>query len=269
MSKKSRITEHLWVVYGTDRGRQLAKDKGIKIDNIHSIMKEEKGKEENIKEEKTFWLEGDPKDIQVYGDMFYRHLKDKDKNCIVWLSYYMTLSNNKKVIARIIPSSSNTSKRCSNPMVVIWEMIRDCFYPLVVSNVGVNEDINNYRLFNVLQQAYFHYSENLPFIMIALGIILYDVGVNKTTKNIEDKDNILGNMEDLTPTIEFWRSSPALQDLLKGNYNLTIDNYVIDKHTQLGKKRGATREDFIKEGSKIENASTIYHDPLLLEIYNS
>jgi len=58
-----------------------------------------------------------------------------------------------------------------------------------------------------------------------------------------------------------------LQPFIKCEVELKVDDYVIDKHTAEGKRRGSNTKKFVTEGAKVENQDFRYYDERLAKIY--
>lgn len=84
----------------------------------------------------------------------------------------------------------------------------------------------------VLMQAYFTLTENRPFLSMAIFLAL---------KGREEGEY---NIRELS---QAWKECPLLDQLKKGDFVLEVDDYVIDKHTREGRKRGKDRKDFVQE----------------------
>ena len=234
-SEKSRIGSHLWRAYTTPEGRALAEKKGIKVDTVLT--------EEDMKYLESgaplgaspFWKPGDPEEIRPYAEIFYRRLQKRDPNAVAWAYYYLQATEGKKVVPR---------NRRTNPAIVLWEMLATVIpaYPV-----------------GILQKAYFDSSEPRPFLMAVIAWSLY----NGNPLNKEQPFDRI----DLNPAIAVWTNAEFLQVLLSGNYTFEVDNYVIDKHTAEGKRRGKDRKDFVEEGAFVANVSPKYTNTVLEEIY--
>lgn len=117
-------------------------------------------------------------------------------------------------------------------MVLIWEGIRK---------------INNSNIIGVLEKAYFKFSEKRPFLMMAITFILYE---NKLTRKEYKEEKCI-----------------ELSDLIKGDYEFTVDDYCIDKHTKEGRENGKDRKEFVIEGSKVEPQDKNLFDEIYYKIY--
>ena len=230
LSEKSRIGSHLWRTYTTPEGRAIAEKKGINVET--TLTKEDI---EYLATPSTFWKPGDPEEIRPYAEIFYQRLQKRDPNAVAWASYYLQATEGKKVVPR---------NRRTNPAIVLWEMLATVMPAYPVS---------------VLQKAYFDSSEPRPFLMAGISWLLYN-GMPLT------KDQPFDRI-DLNPAVVAWTNAEFLQMLLAGNYTFEVDDYVIDKHTAEGKRRGKDRKAFVEEGAVVTNVSKQYTNVVLEEIY--
>ena len=227
-SEKTRIMSHFYRAYITPEGRELAKTAGFIVDD--TFTQEDLQYLQDPKR-RNWWLPNDSVQIRPYAEIFYRRLAQQAPSVLafVWLGYYMKATEGLKV---------QTRKRRSDPMTVIWEMLSTLLPP---------------EVHDTLEKAYFKQSEDRPFLMTAVTAALYRTPYSRF---------------DLTNSIQNWRSSPILQNLLNGvEGTFQVDEYVIDKHTKEGRAKGATRKEFVEEGAKIEPASAFYYSEQLERIY--
>ena len=143
----------------------------------------------------------------------------------------MEASKDVKVSMRNKGASGRTSK----PMILMWEVLR-FFLPT--------------KIVDPLVSAYFSITENRPFIAAATIATLHRTDVAEI-----DVDQYDGPI--------------CLDDLISNNYQLELDDYVFDKHTKEGRKRGADIRLFVTEGSHVENEDPTYINAALKQLYVS
>lgn len=175
-----------------------------------------------------FWKQGDPEELRSIAGMFRLRLQEKSRNVITWMQHYEQMSENRNVMPR---------NRKKNPMVILWRILDDFLTPEVIKP---------------LEWCYFKLTESRPFLVAAISAVIYSVQYQKM---------------DVESHGRAWLEHPSLQLLLKSQYQFTVDDYVIDKHTKQGMLEGANREKFVKEGAHVENQSKKYFDETLAEIY--
>ena len=230
-SEKTRLPSHLRHCYGTEAGQAELRKLGFGVDDA-KISEELLDYLYLTESEKGFiWKEGDPEQIKDTFELFLKRLKEKNPNAETWLARYLTVSDKYKVKPR---------NRRSNADIIIWEALRS------IMPVDVVE---------IYQKAYYnHKNESGPFLMALITAYLYSAPFEKF---------------DLNPVIQNWRLSEALNHLLSGEYTLELDDYVYDKHTAIGARRGADRSQFVTEGAVVDRQSQRYFEPVLKEIYDS
>jgi alkylated DNA repair dioxygenase AlkB len=175
-----------------------------------------------------YWLESDPMGIRHLAEMFLLRLQERSFMAFDWLGQYKVATKDLKVKAR---------KRRTDPMVIIWDMLAS---------------VLPYEVSDTLSKAYFKMTEKGPFLMTAVVVALYGTSYNDL---------------DLNPTINVWREHGSLNQLMKGEYEFTLDDYVIDKHTLEGKMKGATRNTFVNEGAMVIPQSELYYIKQFEDIY--
>lgn len=238
-SEKTRIMSHIWRVYASPEGREMAVKKKLQIDT--ELRPDDT--EYIIQRKSPYWKPSDPEAVQPYAEMFLKRMQEKDYNAVAWLYYYQEHTKDIKLVPR---------NRRTDPMVVIWEMLGTSKGPTPGLLLPV-------KVADTLARSYFEYSEKRPFLMMAITAALFGTKYEEI---------------ELTPIINAWKyggpnkdTHPVLTNLLTGNYTFEIDDYVLDKHTAEGRKRGAGRKEFVNEGAHVENQSPIYYSQVFADIY--
>lgn len=119
--------------------------------------------------------------------------------------------------------------------VVLWRMMES------------EIDKNNLSLFRLLEKHFFELTENKPFLRMALYLTLKG--------KVE-----AGSSDCKEPTL-------SLNELLTGQYEVVVKDYVIDQHTAEGKRRGSDRKMFTTQGAFVNNEDLRFRDETLLKIY--
>jgi hypothetical protein len=235
---------HIWRAFVVAEGVKIARSKNVRVDDENDIAIE------STDEALVPWCESDPnvEQLRKYAWMFAKRLKESDLNCVVWLGKYLSVVENESN-ANIKLAVRNykfvhvaKGRRQTSPMIIIWEILKPYLH---------------LKVWELLFNTYLEHNENRPFLMTAVTCALY--GLN-------DSNTEVGDFEELTKT---WREASIFQQLITGQYDLSIDAYVIDKHTAEGRKNKKTADDFRNEGAFVNNQDPTYHLPLLEEIYKS
>ncbi len=229
---KTRVMSHIWRTFATDVGRSLAIKRGRVIDVGRTPPGVISCRNSTVV--KRFFRADDPDVIIPPAYLFYHHLLNRDYNAVYWLAEYLKVSDGLKVKAR---------RRRTKPIIIIWQMLADFLAPSLVET---------------LSKAYFTLSEGRPFLMTVVTAALYRTGKKWVTKDASS---------DVVQLVDVWKNHSSLVELLSGKYDFTIDDYVIDKHTREGGRRGKTHADFVREGALINNEHPRYKDAQLAEIY--
>lgn len=182
---------------------------------------------------------GDDRELRYPACMFAYRLSQRSKQCLVWLGRYQRIADNKK----LVKAKSRYSK--SDPMIVIWMMMKEYL---------------QVELWELLMNAYFTRAERRPFMMTALCVILY----HRHLFGMYAPDTIHEIIQ--TKTNEMMKEA-IVEQMRSGNYVLTIDKYVIDKHTYEGSKSGANTLQFVQEGAFVANEDMSFDDPIARDIY--
>jgi len=209
-SYKTRCGSWYANTYFTETGVKLGREKGIIFDDELEKL--------NI----NIWLKDDPKEIQDYGNMFYKRLSERSLLCFVWLDKYMKSCKDLKVVAR---------NRRTDPMIIIWSFLKNFM---------------DKTIYETLLWAFFKFTERNTFLMTAILTVLHNVEYTET-KLFELDFNV--------------------DKLVKCDYLLEIDDYVVDTHTRKGRSNGMNRSDFVKEGSLVIPEHTFFKNEVYEYVY--
>lgn len=230
LSEKTRLCSHLWRTYAVPEGRAMAETKGISVDT--SLSEGDRVYLESG-ESMVKWKSTDPIDIRPYAEIFALRLMKRDPNAVTWAYYFLEASKDKKVAPR---------NRRTQPIAILWEILAGYFPP---------------QLSALLAKYSMQLTEGRPFLMAAITHVLFSKKVYK------------GERADLKSVVEAWRNSESYSQIMTGQYTFEVDDFVIDKHTAEGSRRGKDRKAFVEEGAHIENRSAEYSHPLYEEIYRT
>lgn len=237
-AQKTRIMSHLARVYSMLGFQYVADNKlPLTIDNYKNV------KQYNCEVDISKYIKaGDPEVLITLAKIFYIRLSEKDPNCFGWLSEYKYVADENKL--KVVKRAHNTT----NPMIIIWEMLKDRLH---------------YEVGDLLYKAWQKY-EPQAFIRLALARIIY-------TDNSSDVYNDVS--EELNKAGQTWQTEglPYMNKLLKADYELELDDYVIDMHTSRGKAKYKDdvegRLNFAKNGAYVANEDLTYHVDLFEKIY--
>jgi hypothetical protein len=235
-SSKTRIMSQAWRAYCTVEGRAIAGNLGLPLDS--AFTPDDMKYIEQYKNCDLF-LASDPESLRPYILIFCKRLIEKNFNAFSWAYFYMVVSAEVNLAKRRKfikdPRNNNTGKAD----ILLWRALGKVLAP---------------EIHDILVEAYFNHTESRPFLQLAITIAMY--GIKYETY-------------DLMPMVNIWFNHPALQQMLSGRTKLTVDDFVIDKHTQEGRSNGKTAIDFVREGSMVSPQHETYRDELLEKIYNT
>jgi len=223
-STKTRCLSHIWRAFTTPNGREYAQRSGITVDTLLSPNMD-----------RSFqWLDKDPEEIRDSLEMFRHRIEHHDLNAFYWLGQYLEISKGKKIHPR---------SRKTKPDTLLWLSMQAYLDPLV---------------YQTLYQAYGTFSENRPFLSLAvyLSLVRYQLSNDVCIRSLSG----------------IWNDNQYLDDLLAGRYQLDIDEYVVDQHTKEGRKQGKSRQNFVHEGAVVNNIAVEFTEgyfPVLEQIYNN
>lgn len=233
-SPKTRIMSHAWSAYGA--GRKVATKLGLRID---SEFTEDDLKYIESNKDSELFLPNDPIAIRPYVLVFLKRLYEKDFNAFSWAQIFLHKFDNLTLAKRKKFVNGNTRSLTGKPDILLWKALSYILPP---------------ETYNILVEAYYNHKESLPFIQIAIMAALYRLPYHKY---------------DLEPVTEMWRQQPSLQQMLQGNFILEVDSFVIDKHTQKGRARGASIKEFLSEGMIVIPQDPNYYSEILETVYKT
>ncbi|MEM2986886.1 MAG: hypothetical protein QXV60_02180 [Nitrososphaerota archaeon] len=239
-SKKTRLMSHAWTAYATPDGRKIAESKGLHLDKDLDL---EYIKENiNSSESSELFLPSDPIELRNFVLMFLKRLNEADFNAYTWVYFFFEYCvNNNITKVKFRPKFiGSTRSKTSKPDILLWKALSK----VLPSNT-----------YNILVNAYYKHKESRPFLEHAILIAIYKIPYKDF--NIE-------------PYVESWKQKKEeVQQMLNGNYELQVDDFVIDKHTRKGRLMGKNIKDFIQEGSKVIPEDPKFSVPILEEVYKS
>lgn len=163
--------------------------------------------------------------------MFLYQLQNQDYQAFTWASLFLAKFGQDKVASRA-KFVNNNKYKTSYADIMLWRALY-----LVLDN----------NVYDILVDAYYNHSEKRPFLQNAILIAINNLPYQKYEINFEPY--------------------PGVADLYEGNYQIEIDDYVVDKHTRLGRLNGKTIQDFVDDGAKVIPQDPEYYDEILEEIY--
>lgn len=237
---KSRLMSHMWRTYCSGEVDHLIKRYNVEVDTDYT--------------EDDLQFYEDNKEWEVFDDTvddtmrpliltFYKRLLEKDNNAFVWVGFFLALHKDSKIKMR--PKFTDGRKnKVSKAPILIWDVL----------SYFLDSETRN-----TLCEAYFNHTESKPFLQLAILMALRGVKYDKGQKNT------------LTEYSQLWsqgESKEYVDSLIRGEYELVVDDYVIDKHTLKGKSSGKTIKDFVSDGAHIENSDPEMYDEILSKIYS-
>ncbi len=194
--------------------------------------------------------EKDSEDLAPYMDGLIHHLDNGDDRAFYYMFKILDLREAKKRCGQRFrgwqPTNYKLAKALGGrfqPEYAIWEHL---FHRVKCLGYEGLKDV-----VDVLFDWYCHRSE--PWLYLAQGMLCFlrDCDWSKTL-SIPELD------------------SEATEAVYQKNYTnpLTIDSYVYDKHTKVGRKQGQDAIDFAKTGSVVENESSELLNETYREIYH-
>ena len=234
-SQKTRLPSHLWRAYANPDGRKVAIELGLPVDTEFTsddllFINENK--------DCDLFIENDPEDILCYLLTFWNRLIKKDFNAFTWCHFYLettkdlTLNTKRKKLIK-----GNQRFNTGKADILIWKVLSKFLDP---------------ECHDILVESYYNFSENRPFLQLAIVLALYGLKYEKMSI-IADPNN-----------------DKHIDDMLNGRYKaIEIDDFVIDKHTKDGRSNGMTVKSFVDEGAYVANEDMTYHNDLLAKIYST
>lgn len=176
----------------------------------------------------------DPPILIYLASMFAEKVAQHSPTSFTWLGRYLdACASNSYKIAKL--------RRRTNPVEALW----------IILQAHISE-----RDYEILRNAYYYLSENRGTLMMATFLAVWQFRSQAMTK--------IGELATL------WKTSPLLLDLQQGNYQLILDDYVVDKHTKRGRRDGKDRNDFVYDGALVDHRAPFFEQEwflLLEEIY--
>jgi len=241
-AKKTRLGSHLCNVYKRPESRECSEKKGIIIDLDYS-EEDDEFIEEHVKDP-IFTSIVHP-DLQSCALVFYKRLLDGDFNAVTWwgfFDHYATLDK-AKIKMRNAYYDGSKWRKSTRPISILFDVL-DLFV--------------DKEAMNVLKWAYFTMTEVKPtekkphprnenrcIFVLGVAAALHKIKFEKVTV-IPDDD---------------------VGSLLNGRYKFEIDDYIVDKHTAEGSRRGKSRANFVSEGAVVHPEDMTYHYDDLYDVY--
>lgn len=237
ISPKTRIMSHLWWAYANSEGRKMAREAGLVVDD--SFKAEDREYIINQMKDCYLFLDSDPSSLRPYIVMFDKRLSESDYNAYTWASFYLNKVDGIKLEKRKKYMGAK-NRSTTKPDILLWKVLSKYL---------------SCEIHDTLIEAYYNHTENRPFLAMAIIVAIRRLGLSKF--NYEE-------------AVERYREKGKTLDyLLRGKYNLVIDDYAIDKHTMLGRRQGKTLKDFVLDGAKVIPQDPEFYDQRLEELYQN
>ena len=175
----------------------------------------------------------DSLDMKYVTLMFLYRLQTQDYNAFTWASIFLAKFGQDKVTARA-KFVNNNKYKTSYADILLWRALS-----LVLDN----------QVYNILVEAYYNHSEKKPFLQNAILITINNLHYQKYELKSDPY--------------------PRVADFYEGNYQIEIDDYVVDKHTRKGRLNGKTIQDFVDSGAVVIPQDMEYYAEVLEEIYRT
>lgn len=234
VSPKTRMMSHCWYAYATDNGRAKAIMAGIAVDG--SFSSEDITYVQQHKDHVMF-CNDDPEAFRWYILVFLRRLEQQDVNVFSWAYFYMKASANATVARRRKFINGNSRSVTGKADILLWKALSQ----LLPANVH-----------DTLIAAYYNHTEGLPFLRCAILAALHRVPYTPTN---------------LSRAYLEWENNTELSKMINGAYTLVVDDYVVDKHTRLGRLKCKTIKNFVEEGAIVHPQCPIFYNKILAELY--
>ena len=233
-SDKTRLMSHCWRSYATTEGRSIASTAGLPLDTTFTA--EDLTYIQQYKNCDLF-VTSDPDNLRYYILIFLKRLHERNFNAFSWAYFYLETSANLMITRRRKFINGNTRSMTGKPDILLWKALA------LVLPVNISD---------ILVGAYYNHTENRPFLQCAILTALHEVNYHNT---------------ELLNLVQLWRTNDELTKMMNGNYRLVVDDYVIDKHTRLGRLQHKTIKDFVEDGAVVEPQSTIFYNEQLATLY--
>ena len=233
-SKKTRLPSHCWRSYANPDGRKVSLKLGLPLDTEFTsddllFINENKNCD--------LFTKSDPENIRKYLLTFWNRLIKKDFNAFTWCYFYLEESKD-LVLKPKRKKFIKGNQRCSTSKadILIWKVLSKFL---------------DTECHDILVESYYDFTENRPFLQLAIIVALYELKYQKINIIADPNDN------------------DHINDMLNGRYEtIKIDDFVIDKHTKDGRNSGMTVNDFVDEGAYVANEDLTYRNELLAKIYS-
>lgn len=229
-SYKTRIALHAGYAYASWSGRRKAVKAGISIEEELTDL--DKQYVESNKNSDLF-LCTDPLEIRPYALMFSKRLQEKNYNAFSWLYLYMdavkdinSLTKRKKFVKK------NPKCKTGKPDIILWNALSKIMDP---------------NVHDILVDSYYSFTEGSCFLQSAILVVITNTSYTKI--NIQ-------------PTIDLWKKSITLRQIMNGDFLLTIDAFAVDNTTFVGRTINKTGQPLISNDEVIPLAKGLHHEQL-------
>jgi len=235
-SKKTRLMDQAWYAYATPHGRIKSQNKNIALDTTFT-SEDVQYITEHMNED-IFHPE-DPHNLRSYILIFMKRLLASDYNAYTWAYFFLDQCTDTLITRRKKFILNNRTNTTGKPDILLWKALSKVLPP---------------ETHDILVEAYYNHTESLPFLQVAVLIALYKLPYEKY--NLES-------------AVTIWKTQQKdiVTDMLHGTYQLQVDEYVIDKHTALGRKNGKNINDFLTTGAVVIPQDEKYYNETLEKIY--
>lgn len=231
-SPKTRIMSHANYVYGTPEGRTAGLTAHVPIDC--TFTPEEITYVQQQAQHPLFDAT-DPADIRPYILMFLRRLQAHDMNAFSWAFFYTTTVGNRVLTKRNKIASGRGMT--GDASILLWRALAQVLPP---------------QTHDILVNAYYKHTESRPFLQLAIVIAVYAVPYSSY---------------DLTSTITMVQTETVYQRILKSEFPLVLDSFVLDKHTAEGRQAGKGTAEFVTDGALVIPQDIRYYREDLESLY--
>ena len=233
-SDKTRMMSHCWRSYATSEGRIVAANTGITLDTTFT-MDDTAYVRQNMN--CTLFANDDPENLRWYILVFLRRLYLKDLNAFSWAYFYLIASENIMIARRRKFINGNARNVTGKPDILLWKALAQ----VLPTNVH-----------DILVAGYYNHTENRPFLQCGILTGLYGTSYSPA---------------DVPSLSKLWTTNDELTKMMRGDYTLVVDDYVVDKHTRLGRLENKTIKDFVNKGAVVVPQSTLFYNEQLAELY--
>src|SRR3990167_469372 len=244
-ARKSRIMSHLWNAYVRPEGRENFQNTGGELEELNLDVSPTDEDWDLFDSKSVPFLKSSDYnvangDLALVAIMIYNRLKQKDRNCVGWIGYFVENFCDKKVQVQ-------TRRGRRKAGIVLWEIFSEF----------ISEE-----LLNPIRETYFVASENRPMLQFVFSYILFSGDSLSKGLSLNKVSNI---MDDLTYE---WGDPNCIDPLRNNKYKVVIEDYMVDLHTGKQGERKVLLKEFKLKGAHVENADLSTHDEVLLNVYN-